>query len=296
MMALMPDGSFPIASFEDIEKAVKVACKSSDTLAASKARSAVRDLLMKAMYYDQYANGAAPVMTPAQLAQLQRALADYNLQVGGEGGDVHVRKIRPRESVIPAPLPPAPPAPPNVYGGTVATTFTRATGGAGGYYSPTSVTRHPTVQEIAKTGVVVTPAPEGVHLLAKTRIGDAVRDRYLDHLRELFSTGHMTEDEFSARQDATMKAETRDELEFLIRDLPALPAPPDMIRTADPRMYRQVTVQQAARGHTALFCFWAVVMGCTVMSVPLLGAIAGFLSMIYMIMAISNFSAMKKVK
>ena len=65
-------------------------------------------------------------------------------------------------------------------------------------------------------------APPGVHLTSHTRIGDEVRNTYLDHLGARFSDGSIDQAEFNARSDAAVKARTKEELEMLITDLPAI--------------------------------------------------------------------------
>lgn len=68
------------------------------------------------------------------------------------------------------------------------------------------------------------PSPAGVHLLpqGKIRIGDTVKDGYLDRIREAFADGCISENEFGGRQTAIMAASMKDELDFLTRDLPAV--------------------------------------------------------------------------
>jgi hypothetical protein len=80
--------------------------------------------------------------------------------------------------------------------------------------------------------------PEGVHLLSEKRIGDEEKDRYLNHLRECYSTGHLDEDEFDARNAAMMAAKTKHELDFLLKDLPAIPIREDIIESPDPNSER----------------------------------------------------------
>jgi len=71
------------------------------------------------------------------------------------------------------------------------------------------------------------PLPEGVHLLpsGKVRVGDADKDHYLDRLRAAYGDGRLTDDEFTARQNAVLAAATFSELDLLCRDLPVKKEP-----------------------------------------------------------------------
>jgi hypothetical protein len=67
-------------------------------------------------------------------------------------------------------------------------------------------------------------APD-VHVLHDLRVGDGDRDRYVRHLATCYSSGHMNDEEYRARLHATLKAETREQLNSLVKDLPNLPLP-----------------------------------------------------------------------
>lgn len=88
--------------------------------------------------------------------------------------------------------------------------------------------------------------PEGVHLLSEKRIGDEEKDRYLNHLRECYSTGHIDEDEFDARNIAMMAAKTKHELDFLLKDLPAIPIKEDIIEN-DPKEWSRCVETRTLR-------------------------------------------------
>src|SRR5260370_40937916 len=79
------------------------------------------------------------------------------------------------------------------------------------------------------------PSLPGVHLTASQRIGDEMRDRYLEHLRERFAGGYIDSAEHNARQDIAMKAKTEEELTFLLRDLPSLSPPVAPVVKAAPK-------------------------------------------------------------
>lgn len=65
--------------------------------------------------------------------------------------------------------------------------------------------------------------PPGVHFTDKPRVSGAVRERYLNHLREACAQEYIDVPEMSARMDAMMTANTEEELKFLIHDLSTLP-------------------------------------------------------------------------
>ena len=67
------------------------------------------------------------------------------------------------------------------------------------------------------------PAPPGVHVLKVQRIGDEQREVVRFRLQELCVGGYIDQDEFDARLDAVNTANTKDELDFLVRDLPGFP-------------------------------------------------------------------------
>lgn len=71
------------------------------------------------------------------------------------------------------------------------------------------------------TEVVKHPlAPEGVHFTSHQRVGDEIRDSYINHIHEMFAGGYIDSDEHDARLAAMMLTHTKEEMEFLIQDLP----------------------------------------------------------------------------
>lgn len=70
--------------------------------------------------------------------------------------------------------------------------------------------------------------PEGVHFTSHQRVGDEIRDTYIEHIHEMFAGGFIDADEHDARLAAMMLAHTKEEMEFLIQDLPSVspPSPP----------------------------------------------------------------------
>ena len=82
--------------------------------------------------------------------------------------------------------------------------------------------------------------PPGVHFTDKPRVSGAIRERYLDHLREACQHEYIDVAEMTARMDAMMIANTEDELKFLIHDLPALPEAKEEAEKEQPS-YKEVT-------------------------------------------------------
>ena len=71
-----------------------------------------------------------------------------------------------------------------------------------------------------------TEPPDGVHVLPGPRVGDEQKNEYLERLREAAGGGYINLTETGARQDAMLKAESREDLERLVKDLP--PYKPDI--------------------------------------------------------------------
>lgn len=57
------------------------------------------------------------------------------------------------------------------------------------------------------------------------RIGDADRNRFIEHLGNMFADGHLSEDEFGERSDKANAAKTLSDLYPLVADLPDMPVP-----------------------------------------------------------------------
>ncbi len=57
----------------------------------------------------------------------------------------------------------------------------------------------------------------------ETRIGDRVRNKYIDHLSAMLSDGVLTQEEFSERMDKAATAKWERELKELVADLPDMP-------------------------------------------------------------------------
>jgi hypothetical protein len=63
-------------------------------------------------------------------------------------------------------------------------------------------------------------SPEGVHFTSHQRVGDTVKDSYIEHVHEMFAGGYIDAGEHDARLAALMLARTKEEMEFLVQDLP----------------------------------------------------------------------------
>lgn len=61
-----------------------------------------------------------------------------------------------------------------------------------------------------------------MNVLSKQRIGWDRKEKYIHHLAELSANGYITHDEWSARHDWVMNAQTEDELNIAIADLPSI--------------------------------------------------------------------------
>lgn len=71
------------------------------------------------------------------------------------------------------------------------------------------------------------PEPSG------ERISNADRERAVDLLGAHVISGSMTPDELAQRTEAVLSARTRGELRYALRDLPALPRAPLLVRAAE---------------------------------------------------------------
>jgi hypothetical protein len=65
-------------------------------------------------------------------------------------------------------------------------------------------------------------APPGVHFTPEVRIGDEVKNKYLNHLGEMMSRGFIDQQEYDARLAVMMTAKVKEELERLVQDLPGM--------------------------------------------------------------------------
>ena len=65
------------------------------------------------------------------------------------------------------------------------------------------------------------------------RVSDADRERAVDVLGAHMVSGRLTPEDLAARSEAVLAARTRAELVEALRDLPALPRPPLLVRAAE---------------------------------------------------------------
>lgn len=86
-------------------------------------------------------------------------------------------------------------------------------------------------RDVIRAHITVTPdrqvsqktrVPMGVHILPQVRTGDATRDSFARILGQMYSLGYLPHDEWQARVNAAMRAQTRQELDLLLQDLPPL--------------------------------------------------------------------------
>jgi hypothetical protein len=93
------------------------------------------------------------------------------------------------------------------------------------------------------------------------RVSDQDRDRATQQLREHFAAGRITEDELNERVQAAYQARTQNQLRALLRDLPALPATPQQLKSelAERRRHLQRRLIQESGGGLALFAVCVVV-------------------------------------
>src|SRR6185503_14666818 len=94
--------------------------------------------------------------------------------------------------------------------------------------------------------------PSGVHFTDKPRVSGAVRERYLNHLREACAQEYIDVPEMSARMDVMMIANTEDELKFLIHDLPALPEAKEEVKEKQPSYKRVAEFTVYAMGASVI--------------------------------------------
>lgn len=114
-----------------------------------------------------------------------------------------------------------------------------------------------------------------------TRIGDAERDQALDFLRERFESGHITLTEFEARKDAALAATMRDELDYLIRDLP----PAEKKKIAVPQEPRRDFLVLSFLVRLASACFpvmaaITILLGAGLVSAAVLAILGGVAAMV----------------
>jgi uncharacterized protein DUF1707/2TM domain-containing protein len=69
--------------------------------------------------------------------------------------------------------------------------------------------------------------------LPDQRVSDADRERAVEVLGAHVVSGSLTPDELVQRTEAVLSARTRGELRYALRDLPALPRPPLLVRAAE---------------------------------------------------------------
>jgi hypothetical protein len=203
-MALMPPDGYPIKSFAELRAAMDRAQYD------QRAALAVRNFLMEAQYYRALVVSGQMsqdkyFIALEELRALQRMAAEKGMELGFDIREPGGRIIR---QLHPPALPPAIEAAKS--------------------------------KEVAKKEPM---SPEGVHFTSHQRVGDQIRDSYIEHIHEMFAGGFIDAGEHDARLAAMMSAHTKEEMEFLIQDLPKVsppgkePAPAEVVKerwTLDP--------------------------------------------------------------
>lgn len=132
-------------------------------------------------------------------------------------------------------------------------------------------------EHVAPPGVHFS-APPGVHFSLGPRVGDETRHEYYEHMHEMFARGYIDQQELDARLDAMLACHTKDELDYLVSDLPRLePA----AEPAAKEQKKKFTIDQPA-GFMLAFAslFGAVVTG------GLDNAVAIVMSMVFVAIAV----------
>ncbi len=93
------------------------------------------------------------------------------------------------------------------------------------------------------------------------RVSDEQRERAAQQIREHFAAGRLTEDELNERVQATVRAQTEQELRAVLADLPALPPTPQEVKAelARRRSHLQRRLLQESGGGVVLFLICTVI-------------------------------------
>jgi len=100
-----------------------------------------------------------------------------------------------------------------------------------GLYTQVSLTNVTGVVSVPPSMIPAAPplSPPGVNIRDKMRVGRTEKDPYFIRLQEVYAGEYIDKAEYDARLEALMFANTQDELDFLMRDLPPakkdIPAP-----------------------------------------------------------------------
>jgi hypothetical protein len=97
--------------------------------------------------------------------------------------------------------------------------------------------------------------------VADLRASDQDRDLAAQQLRDHFAAGRLSEDELNERIERAYSAKTRQQLDDLLTDLPALPATRQQLRVelAERRRHLQRRLIQESGGGLAIFAVCAVI-------------------------------------
>lgn len=96
------------------------------------------------------------------------------------------------------------------------------------YNPPVAIAAPPKKAEVEKKPP--NPFPD-VHFTSHQRVGDQAKDAYTEHVHDMFARGYINQREHDARIDAMMLARTKEEMEFLVQDLPEIRMDPPEVKT-----------------------------------------------------------------
>ena len=97
--------------------------------------------------------------------------------------------------------------------------------------------------------------------MADLRVSDQDRDIAAQQLREHFAAGRLTQEELDQRVQTAYAAQTQQQLELLLWDLPALPATRQQIRAemVERRKHLQRRLLQESGGGLAIFAICVII-------------------------------------
>lgn len=130
--------------------------------------------------------------------------------------------------------------------------------------------------------IALRPEPGNVNITGE-RAGTEHRERHLAHLSEVYAGGYLSDNELEARRDAITGATTKEELRYLVSDLPSLIAPAKVSKISKFRLWRRLNGIQRLSvliGTTALSLMVMIVPAVIVTGAttypPIVGAPIGF--------------------
>lgn len=135
-------------------------------------------------------------------------------------------------------------------GVTITYEYTAGAGGGAGAGSAGG-----TGKVIADRALPEIEPPPGVHYTPTRRIGDQARDACLEHLGNMLASGHIGMDEYEARARVAVTAETKEQLDALVRDLPPVPREEEPPPSRKPVLVPAMMVMLMAAGIIATVAY-----------------------------------------